>query len=358
MAPPYLRLLSVLCGVALLVLMIVNLPAAGTGAQDPAPAVVWLLTTHSGDAVARYDDNGTFIDSFVQPGSGGLQEPRGLAVGSDGNLYVVDAYKDLSNILQFNGQTGAFITTFAMGNGLDHPYSMTFAPAGSAASGSMLVTNQDNSEVSRFNATTGADDGIFIQAGSGGLDAPRLGIYGPDGNYYVASRNTNAILRYDGGSGAFIDAFVTPGSGDLSSPIQFLWGPDGNLYVGSEDNNKVLRYDGTTGAFTDTFVDGNHSSGGGLTKPSGLAFDPLDGDLYVASRDTGQVLRYDGSTGAFLGVFIDTIGGSNGALAPLTDPEFILPCVLNPSTAQRAAGIACPFTTVPAPAPTPSHEAG
>jgi WD40 repeat protein len=304
-------------------------------ADDPQPRLVWLVTTHSGDSVARYDGVGRFLDFVVPPRSSPLREPRGMAIGPDGNLYVVSAHKSTSEILQYDGRTGDFVRVFARGNGLKHPYSLAFAPPESPAHGSLLVTSQDNSVVSRFDARTGEADGILIEQGSGGLAAPRLGAFGPDHHFYVASRDSHAILRFHSKSGRFIDEFVTR-KGGLSRPIQFAWGPDGHHYVGSEDNHKVLRHHGRTGRFQDIFVDGSEPTGGGLRNPSGIAFGPENGNLYIASRTGGQILRYDGQTGEYLDVFIDSMPDpKTGAPLPLHEPEFILPCFMSPAGALQ-----------------------
>jgi DNA-binding beta-propeller fold protein YncE len=299
-----------------------------------SPALVWLVTTHSGDAVARYDAGGRFVDFFVAPGSSPLREPRGMTIGPDGNLYVVSAHKSRSEVLAYDGRTGAFLRVFARGNGLKHPYSLAFAPPESPAYGSVLVTSQDNSSVCRFDARTGEAEGVFIEQGQGGLAAPRLGVFGPDHHFYVASRDSNAVLRYHGKSGRFIDEFVGAKHGRLSRPIQFAWGPDGHHYVGSEDNHAILQHHGRTGEFQRVFVDGKEPAGGGLRHPSGIAFGPLDGNLYVASRTGGRILRYDGETGGFLDIFdifIDqTLDPSTGSLVSLEEPEFIVPCLMTP----------------------------
>jgi sugar lactone lactonase YvrE len=294
---------------------------------EAPPTPVWLLTTHSGDAVARFDEHGRFLDYVVAPGSSPLREPRGMAIGLDGNLYVVSARQSESKVLRFDSRTGDFIDVFAQGNGLRHPYSIAFAPPDSAAYGSLMVTSQDNSIVARFDARTGTPDGIFIDKGVGGLAAPRLGGYGPDHHFYVASRDSDAVLQFHGRTGRFIDEFVSRRGSRLSRPIQFVWGPDGHHYLGSEDNHAVLRHHGRSGRFQDVFVDGKERAGGGLRHPSGIAFGP-DGNLYVASRTTGQVLRFDGKTGSFIDVFIDSLADpATGARVPLEYPEFILPCV-------------------------------
>ena len=102
---------------------------------------------------------------------GGLNGPQHPVFGSDGNLYVGSL--NTSQVIRFDGTTGAFIDVFASGEGLSIATGIAF---------------------------------------------------GPDGNLYVSSRDTDQVLRYDGTTGAFIDVFVATGSGGLNSPqgLQFF----------------------------------------------------------------------------------------------------------------------------------------
>src|SRR5437660_8891426 len=62
--------------------------------------------------IQRFNEStGALIDTFVPPGSGGLQNPRGAAFGQDGNLYVADVQGN--EIRKYNGTTGASIGIFA-----------------------------------------------------------------------------------------------------------------------------------------------------------------------------------------------------------------------------------------------------
>jgi DNA-binding beta-propeller fold protein YncE len=100
-------------------------------------------------------------------GSGGLYTPSAMALGPDGNLYTTNQIGPPSNVLRFDGTTGAFL-----------------------------------------------DD--FVTAESGGLLTAWVLAFGPDGDLYLASLDfyqpgVGAILRYDGTTGTFIDVFTSGG---------------------------------------------------------------------------------------------------------------------------------------------------
>lgn len=135
---------------------------------------------------------------------------------------------------------------------------------------SFLVGNTNCDNVLRFDAATGNYLGVFIPAGSGGLDNPDTLLYGPDVNgdrksdLYIASgppSGVPSILIFDGETGEFIKAFVKDNpnteldeTGGLIRPYGMAFGPDGNLYVSSFYTDQILRYNGETGEFVDVFA--------------------------------------------------------------------------------------------------------
>jgi glucose/arabinose dehydrogenase len=281
------RLGRVLAAVALL---------AGSG---PDARAALLVSSSNTDSVLRYDDaTGAFLGVLVTAGSGGLDNPRGLALGPDGSLYV-----------------------------------------GSRETDSVL----------RYDATTGAFLGVFVAAGSGGLNGPEDLAFGPDGNLYVASRLSNQVLRYNGATGAFVDNFATGAVPPLNEPLSLVFGT-ADLFL-SNNTGRLDRFDGTTGAFLNSVVEDNPRGlavgpdgslyvgrglgevversqtlafvgpfvgfmSGGLTGANDLAFGP-DGNLYVLSGDN-TVKRYSAADGSFLGNFVTA--GSGG----LSGPSFLL----------------------------------
>ncbi len=233
--------------------------------------------------------------------------------------------------------------------------SLTFAIlAAAGAKADLFVSSFSDDRVLRY-SDTGAFLKIFIETGSGGLDAPHRGIFGPDGHFYVASSGTHSILRYNGITGAFMDVFIRSGekglpSGSLRSPTDLTFGPDGLLYVASQGTNSILRFD-AGGNFDKTFV--SSVSSGGLVAPVGIRF--YGDDFFVAGRLSGKVHRYDAVSGAFeatlgSGTFygLDFDAGGSLYVADLGGAKVVK---LNPGTgvadpsfmAAGSGGLASPF---------------
>ena len=251
-----------------------------------------------------------------------------------GGLFVSSA--DTDSIIRFDANTGALIGTFvtAGSGGLDNPGGLAFGP-----NGNLFVNSRATGNVLEFNGGTGAFVGTFVAAGSGGLAQPLDLAFGPDGNLYVANFTgvPDKILRFNGATGAFIDVFATEATFNTPRHIEFaagvLWaageadriwrfdavtgaflnkpqsdnprglvlGADGLMYVSSSTSG-VFRRDALTGASVDQFVFPPPSLG-----DNDIAFGP-DGQLYASGGD--RVRRFDAVTGAFIDDFV--AAGSGG----------------------------------------------
>lgn len=202
-----------------------------------------------------------------------------------------------SNVLRFDETTGEFIGEFVtLGSG-------GLVAAGTPAFGpdrNLYVVNQDvdggNDGVWRYDGQTGEFIDVFVPESVSILNGIT---FGPDGDLYATDSVNNAVRRYDGTTGQYLGDFVTPASGGLAGPSDLCFGPDGSLYVASLFANEVFRYDGATGGFIDIFTEPGH-----LSRANQLEFGP-DGNLYVSSTQGGQVVRFDGTSGTLTDAFID-----------------------------------------------------
>jgi len=265
------------------------------------------------------------------------------SAGANAQVDVLVSGRFNDQVLRYSAVDGSFIEVFADGEELDNPIGMAIGP-----DGNLYVATGDIGNVLRYDIRTGDFIDEFIETGSGGLLRARGMTLGPDGDFYVSSGGSDQVLQYNGGNGDFVRVFAE--SEDLDGPIAVEFGPDGDLYVASALTNRVLRFDGDTGEYVGIFAFGN-----GLLNPTGLAFDregnllvgnavrhtvmmfnpvgqfvrvfaehqslnvPIgvtfgpDGQLYVASFGRDSVIRFDGTTGEFIDEFVPSgSGGLNG----------------------------------------------
>ncbi|MBF0527021.1 MAG: SMP-30/gluconolactonase/LRE family protein [Deltaproteobacteria bacterium] len=314
-----------------LVTSLLFLAACGAGGDTPANSSgepKWYISFTGGsnsssiNNIMIYSQDGTAkgkaLNESGLPAGVTLKELRGFTFGPDANLYVVNAYKDYSQVLQFKGLLNAngqydFSKVFvqhssSLNPGLDHPLSAVFS-----SDGNLYLSSQDTDVISRYygpkstifepaqpmklpSALVGVGNfypGTFVPSSTqmqNGLKAVQDAAFGPDGNLYVADRDDNSVKKYDGQTAAYLGKIV---SDKLIQPIHLLFSPAGDyLYIGSSGRDAVPRYNLKTGQVEDFIT----PKSGGLSSPSGLAFGP-DKYLYVASRLTNQILRYDAATG-------------------------------------------------------------
>ena len=110
----------------------------------------WLITTHSGNDVLLASEEKDAAHPLIPPGEGGLDQPRGLTFGPNGDLFVSSAGSHNWAILRFDSRSGKFIGAFSAGEGLAHPYQCLFGP-----DGDLYVSGQDNDAVFRYDGKNG-----------------------------------------------------------------------------------------------------------------------------------------------------------------------------------------------------------
>jgi hypothetical protein len=277
-----------------------------------------LLTNTEASNVVAYDQHtGAFLGELIAGGTGGLDHPDSMIIGSDGLLYISSGITLAgSAVLRFDADTGDFIDTFAAGGGIFRPYGITFGP-----DGLLYVASFLSDELLRFDADTGAFVDVFATGDAlpGGLNGPDGLAFGPDGLLYVTTQGSVAVggvptfpglpsqvLRYDIYTGTS-DVFATPAASPEGFGFVSLLGieftPDCknpqsvhcDVFV-SDFANDIHRYD------LDGNLEATYSTNYTQTLPSsnfvgGLSFG-RGGKLYSVGFDNGDpaapgaILRY------------------------------------------------------------------
>jgi hypothetical protein len=202
--------------------------------------------------VARYDaTTGQFLGNLAPPtGFPGQFNPRGIAFGPDGKLYV--SVMDSSNL------SAGHIVQFDVGAGTS----------------------------SIFAANDG--DGVNEPGEAVDLHRPEGLTFGPDGRLYVTSFRSNAndidrVLVLDGTTGAQSDSINLDQVGQPRAYAQsIVFGPGGALYVpisgNGPDTGAIRSYDVTTKSFSNFEAPGTLTEAWyvtfGSTDPATLAYHP------------------------------------------------------------------------------------
>ncbi|MBX3390944.1 MAG: NHL repeat-containing protein [Phycisphaeraceae bacterium] len=232
-------------------------------------------------AINRYRLDGSFVDQFVAPGTGGMSFPDGMAYGADGNLYVADANN--ARVLRFNGSTGAIMGTFAMGS-LQRAGYCEFGP-----DGLLYVCSNGDNAVHRFDPTTGASPGVFAKVA--GMQFP-AGLAWSDNTMYVTGFQSNRVYKFNAVSGASLGTLA----GTFNMPLYVRAGLGGNLYISEYGRNAVSKYSLVQNQIISSYT--NQMNG-----PVGQTVLP-DGTMLVTEWNAGIINKYNEATGAFLGAFV------------------------------------------------------
>lgn len=252
------------------------------------------------------------IGGNTGPSSGRFVLTRGLAVGSDGTLYVAESSR---GIWMFEDD-GTFIRTFGQNDLLDaHDVAQ-------GSDGKIFVADYGRNAIARF-SVDGTLEQVWGETGTEpsqfGLSAPQRIATGPDGSVYAldsrisdnSSSTVNSIIRFDGEDGSFIERIDLPPG---SAPNDFAVDEDGNIYLAEPFGGAVVKVDGEGAVLARLGED---------IEPDGITAGAIDldtsGQIYVAAWGRGILqLTPDG-----------TLIAEGGSIAPEdTTPEpgqFVLP---------------------------------
>jgi len=122
----------------------------------------------TGEILEYAGGSGAFIGVFIDStgNGGGALDPWGLAI-RNGELYVVSRFP--SEVRLFDATTGTFLQTFVTSGsgGLTGPTALAFGPGGD-----LFVTSYDDDAIRRYDGVDGSFVEVFVASGNGGLDGP------------------------------------------------------------------------------------------------------------------------------------------------------------------------------------------
>jgi streptogramin lyase len=255
---------------------------------------------YTGGGVLKYTATGAYVrtigrrpSDFGDPVTNDqILLPEGVAVGPDGNVYVVEAGSTRSRVSVWT-PTGRFVRSFGdHGSGpgqLDDPKGVAVD-----AAGFVYVADSANSRVERFTPggrfAASIGQGFSLGARPDQLSSPQGVAIAPGGTLYASDQQQRRVQHY-APDGAFLGSFGSQGSGDgqFEATGSLAAAPDGGLYVADWSLSSVQRF-APGGAFLARVGNGVGGGPGQFSHPFYLAVD-CRGTLYVADVDNDRIQR-------------------------------------------------------------------
>jgi trimeric autotransporter adhesin len=300
------------------------------------------LFTIAGNGNASYfGDGGPAIQ-------GSVNQPEGVAVDSAGNVYIADTLDHAVRKVTPDGE----ITTLA-GNG-NPGYSGDGGPASQArlnqprglavdADGNVYVADTGNNQVRRIDAL-----GTITTVDTGGaLSDPRGVAVDRAGNLYIADTGNHRVRRVSPGS--LVTTIAGKGtccySGDgglaLDAQLNQPWGiavdTNGNVYVADAGNNAVRMLAPVSAGITVSAVTNAASNLAGAVAPGELVV------LYGSGLGGAQTVLFNGVAGPLL----YATPGQVGAAAPYSVTGGTVQVVVQSAAAASAPVAAAAAPTAP-----------
>ena len=303
----------------------------------PPDVATWTMSTAGGSGTAGFSGDGAAATAA------GMNAPRGVAVDLTGNVYVSDTLN--GRIRKVSADTGLITTVAgggvccALGDGGVATAAYLSSPTGVAVDtdGNIYVADDGNARIRKITVatdiiTTVAGSGTAGYSGDGGqatsaqLNHPTSVAVDTNGNLYIADTSNNRVRKVTAATG-IITTLAGDGtagfSGDgaaasaaqLRAPKGVAVDATGDVYIADTDNHRIRKVTAATGIIATAAGNGTGARGpepifatsASLFYPAGVSVDAA-GNLYIADTSSHLIRRVDVGTG-----FLTTIAGNGEA---------------------------------------------
>ena len=315
------------------------------------PPLAYTIDTIAGIGIGAVGDGSPATEAI-------LNEPHGVAVDGDGNVYIADGGNN--RIRKVDAATGIISTIAGTGeedgggDGGPATQAPLRWPGGIAVDGdgNIYIAESGSSRIRKVDAASGvintiAGTGEWNYGGDSGpathakLNNPRGVAIDGDGNVYIADGGNNRIRKVDAATG-FISTIAGTGNQDdggdggpatqahLNGPHGVALDAAGNVYIGDYYGHRVRKVDAATGTIT-TFAglgwppgysgDGGPATEARLGEASGVSVDG-SGNVYIADTGNHRIRKVDAATGT-----ISTLAGTGEVRdgGPATNSRLVHP---------------------------------
>jgi len=274
-----------------------------------------------------------------------LLMPSDVAIGSDGQTYVVDSGNHQVVVFDANG---ARITSLGI---LGGEYGQLLYPLGIGvgARGEVWVADKGNERIVMFDAKA-SPRAVFDLDADGEKIVPVDIAVGPGGKeLFITTNNTHQVVVFSN-KGDFLRAWGGEGEdgGQFNFPASIDIDAAGNVYVVDVINARVQKFD-TAGTHLLT-IGKRGGKAGTFYRPKGVAVDDT-GNIYVSDSFLGvvQVFRPDGQLAYVI--------GDEGTATVYDTPVGLATSGLRLYVAQMLAGKVTILEPQAPPPPVPQEEA-
>ncbi|MDO8673004.1 MAG: TIGR03663 family protein [Dehalococcoidia bacterium] len=260
----------------------------------------------------EYTDRQLNINSVLTIGAKGsapgqLNEPKGVAVDRQGNIFVMDSLNRRIQKFDANGKFLAQVGSEGSGDGEFMPNTGGAWGIAVDAEGFVYVADTWNHRIQKFDSdlrfVTKWGDNVdtrgAAQGNGGKFYGPRGIAVDTEGNIFVTDTGNHRVQKFNA-RGEFVGAFGGLGSrdGQFLEPVGIGVDADGNIYVVDTWNHRIQKFDKSFRFVAQIPVNGWESTGI-LNKPL-LAVEP-GGNILVTDPENHRLLRFS-AAGTLLGV--------------------------------------------------------